>query len=301
MSQTFTVFAQGASQTAFLKQIGATAFPNGDFFNPFGVAVDSNKNLYVADTDNNRIQVFDSAGNFKFTFGSIGSGNSQFFSPFSIAVDNSQNIYVIDNGNNRVQVFDSAGNFKFKFGSSGSGNGQFSSPEGIGVDSSQNIYVADMLNHRVQIFDSDGTFLAKYGTAGTGPGQFTMLRRVAITPGAADPDIYLADLWGYKVDQIAQDDSLDFTYTRTFGGAPPADGLFNEPSGLSVDPLHIYVADSVNQRLQRFDTATGTFQLKWGERGWGGDLLGFNWPRDLTLSPVTNTIWVADTKNGCTA
>src|SRR5216117_1913766 len=75
VSQTFTVFAQGANPTAFLKQIGATAFPNGDFFLPYAVAVDSNKNLYVADSGNNRIQVFDSAGNFKFTFGSSGSGN----------------------------------------------------------------------------------------------------------------------------------------------------------------------------------------------------------------------------------
>src|SRR5207244_1488354 len=40
------------------------------------------------------------------------------------------------------------------------------------------------------------------------------------------------------------------------------------------------------------------FQLKCGERGWGCDLGGFNWPRDLTLSLVTNTVWVADTKNG---
>ena len=127
VSQTFTVFPQAANPTAFLKQIGTTAFPNGDFFNPFGVAVDGNKNLYVADTFNGRVQVFDSAGKFKFTFGSFGAGNGQFNSPFGIAVDSSQNIYVIDNGNNRVQVFDSAGNFKFKFGSSGSGNGQFSS------------------------------------------------------------------------------------------------------------------------------------------------------------------------------
>jgi DNA-binding beta-propeller fold protein YncE len=50
--------------------------------------------------------------------------------------------------------------------------------------------------------------------------------------------------------------------------------------------------------MQRFDATTGAWQLKWGERGWGGDLLGFNWPRDLTLSTATNTIWVADTKNG---
>jgi tripartite motif-containing protein 71 len=150
----------------------------------------------------------------------------------------------------------------------------------------------------VQIFDSNGTFLAKYGTAGSGPGQYFMLRRLAITPGVPNPDIYLADLWGYKVERISEDPSFTFTYQRTFGGPAPGDGLFNEPSGMVVDATHVYVADAVNQRMERFDAATGAFELSWGQRGWGGDLLGFNWPRDLTLNTTTNTIWVADTKNG---
>ncbi len=158
VSQTFTVFAQGASPTAFLKQIGATGLPNGDFNIPFAVAVDSNQNLYVVDTGNQRIQVFDATGNFKFTFGRSGSGNGQFSSPRGIAVDSSQNIYVTDTLNNRIQVFDSAGAFKFKFGSNGAGNGQFSSAQGIAVDTSQNIYVADGGNNRIQVFDSAGTF-----------------------------------------------------------------------------------------------------------------------------------------------
>src|SRR5207253_200390 len=134
VSQTFTVFAAGASPTAFLKQIGATGAPNGDFNIPYGVAVDSNQNLYVVDTGNQRIQVFDATGNFKFRFGNSGAGNGQFNFPRGVAVGSSQNIYVADAGNHRIQVFDSAGNFKFKFGSFGSGNGQFNSPYGIAVD-----------------------------------------------------------------------------------------------------------------------------------------------------------------------
>src|SRR5439155_1743917 len=177
-------------------------------------------------------------------------------------------------------------------------DGQYRRPCGVVVDAQDRVYVADSTNHRVQIFDTEGTFLAKYGTAGTNAGQFSMLRRVAVTPGVADPDIYLADLWGYKVERVSQDGGFGFAYQQTFGAIAPPDGLFNEPSGLIVDASHVYVADAVNQRMQRFDTATGAFQLAWGERGWGGDLLGFNWPRDLTLDAATNTIWVADTKNG---
>src|SRR5437588_608595 len=190
VSQTFTVFAAGASPTTFLKQIGATGAPNGDFNIPYGVAVDSNQNLYVVDTGNQRIQVFDSAGNFKFRFGNSGAGNSQFNFPRGVAVDSSQNIYVADAGNHRIQVFDSAGNFKFKFGSFGSGNGQFNSPYGIAVDSSKNIYVVDTFNNRIQVFDSAGNFNFLSGSAGPGNGQFTLPQGIAVD---SSQSIYVAD------------------------------------------------------------------------------------------------------------
>src|SRR5438132_11507469 len=171
VSQTFTVFAAGASPTTFLKQIGATGAPNGDFNIPYGVAVDSNQNLYVVDTGNQRIQVFDATGNFKFTFGRSGSGNGQFSLPRGIAVDSSQNIYVTDTSNNRIQVFDSAGNFKFTFGSAGAGNGQLAAPQGIAADN-QNIYVADTNNNRIQVFDAAGAFARIAASFGIDVGNF---------------------------------------------------------------------------------------------------------------------------------
>jgi len=88
--------------------------------------------------------------------------------------------------------------------------------------------------------------------------------------------------------------------------APPA-GFFNEPSGMTFDNAgNLYVADSVNQRIQPFtpgaDGATWSAGTPWGTRGWGAsDLSGFNWPRDISFAPGTGgnpgTLWVADTKN----
>ena len=127
-----------------------------------------------------------------------------------------------------------------------------------------------------------------------------MLRRVAVQPGVHHPDIYLADLWGYRLTQVHQDSASppNITFDRVFGNVLPQNGLFNEPSGLTFGAGHLFVADSVNQRMQAFDPSTYAFQFTWGERGWGANDEGFNWPRDITYVAATNTLWVADTKNG---
>ena len=67
--------------------------------------------------NNNRVQKFDSDGNFITKWGSNGTDNGNFRSPTGIAVDSSDNVYVADNFNNRIQKFDSDGNFITKWGS----------------------------------------------------------------------------------------------------------------------------------------------------------------------------------------
>ncbi len=271
---------------------------------PIGISAGVDQNgagvILVSQDTKNQVSEYSTSGSFIRNIGSstAGSGDGQLRAPRDAATDSSGNIYVVDYGNDRISKFGPTGTWIKNWGSSGGLDGQFRRPYGVDLDVNNNIYVADSTNHRIQVFDTNGTFLAKYGVDGTAGGQFTMLRRVAVAPGVSNPDVYGADLWGYKVDRISQTAGFNFTYQQTFGGVAPPDGLFNEPSGLYVDASHVYVADSVNQRMQRFDATTGAWQMKWGERGWGGDLLGFNWPRDLTLSTATNTIWVADTKNG---
>src|SRR4029078_4326058 len=75
---------------------------NGQFNQPYGVAVDSSGRVYVADSANNRIQKFSSSGNFITKWGTQGSGNGEFKSPYGIAVDSSNNVYVADSANNRI-------------------------------------------------------------------------------------------------------------------------------------------------------------------------------------------------------
>jgi DNA-binding beta-propeller fold protein YncE len=98
--------------------------------------------------ENNRIQKFDSNGNFITKWGTSGSGDGQFVRPASLAVDASGNVFVVDEGNNRIQKSDSNGNFLTKWGTTGTDNGQFEEPTGIALDSSGNVYVVDRGNSR---------------------------------------------------------------------------------------------------------------------------------------------------------
>jgi uncharacterized protein (TIGR03663 family) len=144
---------------------GAGAGP-GKFNDPWGIAIDKDGSIFVADTFNHRIQKFDANGNFMFTWGTPGvstapgSGRTTiFFGPRAIVIDVQGRLFVSDTGNKRIQVFDSDGNYLDQFGSPGSGNGQFSEPVGIAIDASGNIYVADTWNQRIQVFDSRFKFL----------------------------------------------------------------------------------------------------------------------------------------------
>src|SRR6267143_1721699 len=132
--------------------LGSSGSGNGQFIHPTDVVLDSFDNIYVVDSGNNRVEVFNSAGVFQTKFGSLGPGPGQRSNPFGIAIDSSGSIYVAEYTNDRVQEFNSAGVYQSQFGSLGSNPGQFNAPGGIAFDSSGNIYVADSQNHRVQKF-----------------------------------------------------------------------------------------------------------------------------------------------------
>ena len=117
----------------YLATIGSAGNGNGQFNDPEGIALDSDGNIYVADSGNNRVEKFNQDGAYQSQFGSAGSGNGQFNFPVGIAIGPDGKIYVADVGNNRVEEFDSKGSYRGQFGSYGQGNGEFSNPLGIGI------------------------------------------------------------------------------------------------------------------------------------------------------------------------
>jgi tripartite motif-containing protein 71 len=134
----------------------------GEFWEPRGVAVDSQGNLYVAEKVNHRIQKLSQDGRFLGWWGknggtgggdvAIGSADGEFNLPYDVAVDSRDRVYVTDTSNTRNQVFDSNGRFLWKWGSPGSGPGQFFDPYTVAIDCRDNVYVTDEGNDRVQVF-----------------------------------------------------------------------------------------------------------------------------------------------------
>ena len=105
-----------AQPTAYLTQWGAFGTGNGEFHFPAGVATDAAGDVYVADSQNHRIQKFTSAGNLLMQWGSYGTGEGQFNVPFGVTTDAAGNVYIADRGNNRIQKFTGTGAYVTQWG-----------------------------------------------------------------------------------------------------------------------------------------------------------------------------------------
>src|SRR5271157_1709430 len=125
----------------------------GNFALPTNVAVDKEGDVYVTDTLNNRVEIFDADGNFIRTFGKNGDGPGQFARPKGIAIDGDGHIWVVDAMQQRVQVFDTEGQLLIYFGQPGDWPGQFSAPYDIAIDRKNNrVVTSEQFPARVQMF-----------------------------------------------------------------------------------------------------------------------------------------------------
>jgi len=238
----------------------------GQFNLPQQISVDDERNIYVADTGNSRIQKFTNDGEFLLSFGTHGIEDGEFRSPVGIAVYEN-NIYVVDDKLNNIQKFDSDGNFILKWGE----NGQFNKPKGITVDSNGIIYVVDSKNYKIKTFTSDGEFLSSFGVYGTVNGKLKNPIDVAVYGDF----IYVSDPGNYKIEKYA----LDGTYLKSFdyrfgGSAVRPGGLISDPDG------NIYFVDNVKYRVVKMSSegrTLGTF----GAIGYGNGK--FLQPTDLVL------------------
>jgi len=149
----------------FISQFGTAGTGNSQFNAPMGMALDSKGNLYVADSNNSRLQIFSPSGNSYQYLSEISgfdlNGVQTIVSPIAVSIDPSDNIYILDCMRG-VFKYNSSGSPLLMFANSGGPNlGELTYPNDIAIDHSGNVYIADTQKSRIQKFDQNGNALTK--------------------------------------------------------------------------------------------------------------------------------------------
>jgi len=135
-----------------LFTFGKNGTAPGEFNYPTNIFAGKDNRLYIMDSLNFRVQIFDGTGQRVGSFGRHGNGSGDFSKPKGIAVDTEGHVYVADAVFDILQIFDREGTLLLSFGTSGQGKGEMVLPAGVFVDDRDRIYVADSYNKRIQIF-----------------------------------------------------------------------------------------------------------------------------------------------------
>jgi sugar lactone lactonase YvrE len=160
----------------------------GDFSKPTNVAVDQDGNLYVSDTLNNRVEIFDADGTFIRTFGKNGDGPGDFQRPKGIAIDGDGHIWVADAMLCRLQVYTPDGQPLMAMGGFGLLPGQFQAPVDVIIDKNNRIFTTEQFPGRVQMFRyiTNAEAQVEYDRR-KAEAEFKKQQESKISPGANSP------------------------------------------------------------------------------------------------------------------
>ncbi|HWT40036.1 MAG TPA: prepilin-type N-terminal cleavage/methylation domain-containing protein [Dongiaceae bacterium] len=261
-SANVTTFA-GAGIAGYVDATGTSA----KFYNPWGVAVDTSGNIFVADYNNNRIRavspsavVTTLAGSGTATYADGTGTAASFNQPAGIAVDSSGNVYIGDYANNRIRKITPGGVVTTLAGSTvgyvdATGtSAKFYNPWGVAVDTSGNVYVADTNNNRIRKITPGGvvTTLAGSGTAayadGTGTAaSFNWPIGIAVDTSG---NVYVGDTGNNRIRMITPAGVVTTIAGSGTAGHVDATGTaaqFYAPRGVAVDGAgNLYVAEYSN-------------------------------------------------------
>ena len=300
------------------------------FRGPNGICIDADGNIYVADTDNNRIRkvtqegvVTTLAGSGALGFADGSNTGALFAGPFGVTIGLDGNIYVADTGNNRIRKVTPEGVVTTVAGS-GSGGfsdallgpssaASFNSPKAVAVGIDGNIYVADTFNSRIRKVTPQGVVTTVAGQASAGYADGTGSAASFMSPSgiAVGPDgnIYVADTFNQRIRKVTTAGAV----TTLAGDGYVSNGIgrwvdgtgtgasFWYPKGIAIDPDgNIYVADTGNNRIRKV-TPQGVVTTLAGQTSVGsadgtGSAASFFNPIDVGVGPDGN-IYVADNGN----
>jgi DNA-binding beta-propeller fold protein YncE len=251
-----------------LNAYGTKGSGSDELNEPSAVSVNqSTGSVYVVDSDNNRIDVFNSSGVFEKALGwgvseggnrlevcSVrckagrpGSNPGQFDYPEGLDVDTSGDIWVADSYNNRIEEFSEGLAYVQEFGSRGDKEGQLEYPAGVAL-SGGNVYVTDLENNRVEEFTTAGKYVSQFGKEGDGNGEFYWPTGIAADPRTGN--LYVTDFRNNRVEEFNAEGKFITTFDHT---TERFDGEYADPHGITVNSSGgVYVVEGGSDRVQEW-------------------------------------------------
>ncbi len=290
-------------------------------FNPLGVAVDAQGNVFIADADNDRIRKVNAAGiittiagdgDFNTYSGDGGPAvEAQLDYPRGVTVDGSGNLFLADTGNERVRMVTAAGVIGTVAGNTAP---WLRSPVAVAADGNGNVYVADDIGARVMKVSAGGAVgvFAGTGVVGYAGDGGAAVNAELDSPSAVAVDaagnVYIAEEGNHvvrKVDAAGTITTVAGNGSAGFSGdgGPARSAMLDAPGGLAVDGAgNLYIADSGSGRIRKV-AAGGTITRVAGNgvQGFAGDggpavNAEFNYPRGLAVDGKGN-LYIADAFN----
>ncbi len=289
--------AGAATESASMSYSWGTSFGSlgageGQVSKPGAIARDSSGHIWVADTENNRVEEFSSAGAYMTKWGTLGTSSGQFKKPEGIAIDSAGHVWVADTGNNRLQEFNSGGGLlkvveSIEFQT-------IKAPTAIAFATGEEeieglIYVLETGNNRVvEIYPETIAFMWRsFGGAGTGNGQLKSPEGMTMD---ASGNLWVADTGNNRVQEF----SATGSFIQKFGSLGSGNGQLSKPEGLTLDSEgNVLVADGGNNRVDIF-SSRANYLYKFGTVGTGNGQM--KTPAGVVVDSGNNA-FVLDTAN----
>lgn len=216
----------------------------GTLLKPMAVTVFERK-IFVSDTDNQRVAVFDYDGKPLYTFGKSGVGQGEFQFPYGITVDNAGKVYVADLYSGKISVFDQAGNFIKYFADDA--EKLFQKPAGLTFFDNQ-IFVTDVQQHKVMVINLDGKKVLEFGKKGNGEGDLSSPNAVTVTKEF----IYVSDTGNDRVEKF--DRAGKFLSSINGSDTSEKESNFVNVRGVAVDGRGtLYVVSNLTNKIWGID------------------------------------------------